>query len=277
MNEVGKGNYCVDIDECAERGMCSENAECQNSEGSYLCNCFDGFGGDFCTDIDECNSTNSCDLNAQCRNTDGSYECSCKDGFYGAGNWCSPGRCPESNCPENQKCVSPTTIKCECQEGFRFNNLSTCVDIDECTEKKCDARTDCVNTIGSYVCKQSDNLASASTLEPVVSTVPSTKKAVFTSFQTTTTAQTSLTTKRAIPTSYRLALSYSINLLSFSYQLLHKMNENIWQTPREAFCLLNQNITIIISSNQEETNSSCILYDHVSKVMRTQGNLLQEY
>ena len=81
---------CVDIDECDRNIFCQENAKCENSQGSYSCNCFDGFEGDNCTDIDECNGINSCDPNAECLNTDGSYKCSCKEGFYGNGDWCSP-------------------------------------------------------------------------------------------------------------------------------------------------------------------------------------------
>ena len=212
--------YCVDIDECTKLGVCPENSECQNSEGSYLCNCFDGFEGDFCTDKNECNSTNGCDLNAQCRNTDGSYECSCKEGFYGAGNWCSPGQCPESNCPVNQKCVSPTTTNCECREGFQFDNSSVCVDIDECAEIKCTDRTDCLNTIGSYICQQSENLTTTSALTTLTSTVPSILLLPDTTVTTTPTTQTSLTTKRSIPTSYRSVLTYSINLLYFQLQIV---------------------------------------------------------
>jgi len=37
----------VDIDECAENnGGCSDQAVCSNTEGSFACNCNDGFAGD---------------------------------------------------------------------------------------------------------------------------------------------------------------------------------------------------------------------------------------
>ena len=40
-------------------------------------------------DIDECSSeTNGCDENAECNNTLGSYKCICKDGFHGNGTNC---------------------------------------------------------------------------------------------------------------------------------------------------------------------------------------------
>ena len=41
------------------------------------------------SDIDECSSeTNGCDENAECNNTLGSYKCICKDGFHGNGTNC---------------------------------------------------------------------------------------------------------------------------------------------------------------------------------------------
>ena len=41
-------------------------------------------------DIDECSASDGvCDVNADCENTLGSYVCSCKDGFSGNGKTCS--------------------------------------------------------------------------------------------------------------------------------------------------------------------------------------------
>ena len=41
-------------------------------------------------DIDECkNNPNSIDVNADCHNTDGSYICICKTGYTGNGKTCS--------------------------------------------------------------------------------------------------------------------------------------------------------------------------------------------
>ena len=130
--QVNVATQCVDIDECSRQSVCPKSAQCQNTEGSYICNCFDGFEGEYCTDIDECNSTAICDVNAECLNINGGYKCTCKDGYYGTGDSCFSGQCPDANCPINQKCVSATTIDCECEPGFQFNNSSDCVDIDEC-------------------------------------------------------------------------------------------------------------------------------------------------
>ena len=42
------------------------------------------------SDIDECsNETHGCDVNAECNNTQGTYICRCKDGFQGSGISCT--------------------------------------------------------------------------------------------------------------------------------------------------------------------------------------------
>ena len=44
----------------------------------------------FVSDIDECSSnSHSCDVNAVCNNTRGSYICQCKPGFSGDGRNCT--------------------------------------------------------------------------------------------------------------------------------------------------------------------------------------------
>ena len=38
----GDGTNCADIDECAEGSSECVNSVCDNSEGSYICNCLEG-------------------------------------------------------------------------------------------------------------------------------------------------------------------------------------------------------------------------------------------
>ena len=151
---IASYNQENDIDECTEQGVCPGNAECENNQGGFSCNCVDGYKGDYCSDINECNNRrNICHQNADCINTDGSYTCSCNEGFYGNGDWCFPGQCLDRYCPQNQKCISATTTGCECKDGFEFNNSSVCEDIDECEQNTCDDQAECLNTIGSYTCQ----------------------------------------------------------------------------------------------------------------------------
>merc|ERR1711946_3716 len=80
------GDGCYDIDECStDPSTCNggENAQCINEEGSYFCQCNDGYSAsaddaDVCIDIDECTTDPSaCNggNNAECINSEGSYFC----------------------------------------------------------------------------------------------------------------------------------------------------------------------------------------------------------
>ena len=86
-------------------GVCVSNGVYSNTEGSYQCDCDDGFflnssnicAGDYRmvilsysvdngilllnADIDECEQS-PCGINANCTNAIGSFNCSCEDGFH---------------------------------------------------------------------------------------------------------------------------------------------------------------------------------------------------
>ncbi|CAG2253249.1 unnamed protein product [Mytilus edulis] len=66
-------NECLDI-------TCLNNGSCLNYDGSYACQCNQGFSGDVCqSDINECLLSNdTCD--DQCINTNGSFYCKCTGG-----------------------------------------------------------------------------------------------------------------------------------------------------------------------------------------------------
>ena len=67
--------------------MCDLNANCFNSQGSFICDCNTGFTGDgfICQDIDECSTQPCVPSIARCFNTFGSFHCSCADGYKGTG------------------------------------------------------------------------------------------------------------------------------------------------------------------------------------------------
>lgn len=67
---------------CTLLQVCSVNAECKNTVGSYQCVCKEGYvtKGDTCEDVDEC-SQNGKLCEQSCVNTWGSFRCSCKQGF----------------------------------------------------------------------------------------------------------------------------------------------------------------------------------------------------
>ena len=146
--------FCVDIDECSNRDVCPKKSTCRNTDGSYICQCDQGSGGDHCEDINECNQTSTCDPNAKCLNMEGSFICSCNLGYRGNGTTCKLGQCDDRRCPPDQKCVSSTSDKCQCNQGLIFNTIyEFCEDIDECLfDHDCDQNSTCVNIKGSYTC-----------------------------------------------------------------------------------------------------------------------------
>ena len=145
---------CSDIDECTSQGLCPDNSVCLNTPGNYTCECNKGFEGHLCTDIDECMINATCHGDAECSNNEGSYDCSCKVGYHGNGKVCRKGQCDDRSCPTNQKCVSPSTLTCQCKKGFRFEKVKdSCQDINECLlGGYCSQNSSCVNSEGSSSC-----------------------------------------------------------------------------------------------------------------------------
>ncbi|XP_023260071.1 CD97 antigen-like [Seriola lalandi dorsalis] len=137
-----KDKICIDYDECKDdedpdHGLCGEDAKCFNTNGSYYCQCDDGFRSTMavrftadspakCKDINEClEEENLCGPNATCFNTNPYYSCICEAGFS-----------------------SSTGV-----ESFRHGDNVTCGDVDECLEENvCDQNSSCINTPGSYHC-----------------------------------------------------------------------------------------------------------------------------
>ncbi|VIO91652.1 Uncharacterized protein BM_BM3447 [Brugia malayi] len=161
---------CTDINECAQSGICHENAFCENIDGSYSCHCQSGYKGDGykCDDIDECQN-NPCHPQSICTNLPGSFSCKCPDGWIGDGkNECiNPfdtaclDKLSVCNQVNHTSCLSVTlgvitTSICECSANYRYNRIKhICEDIDECVENRhsCDpSNSICVNTLGGYTC-----------------------------------------------------------------------------------------------------------------------------
>uniref|UniRef100_A0A915PK39 EGF-like domain-containing protein n=1 Tax=Setaria digitata TaxID=48799 RepID=A0A915PK39_9BILA len=169
---TGDGKSCVDINECfGEPSVCGAHALCENTPGSYSCQCNIGYIFDRngkCIDLDECaegivvcgGGKNS----SVCVNTDGSYECRCAPGY--AGNPDSPHGCVDVNecqlsdfyCGEKGVCKNLVgSYECECAEGFQRDQYTgQCVDIDECKYDPCDKSAACTNLHGSFRCSCMD-------------------------------------------------------------------------------------------------------------------------
>ena len=203
FNLEGKAR-CIDINECMtkpndtcfeevfinnEKEKIINNELCENTNGTFDCNCRSGFRPEtirICVDLDECASENSC--TQVCINTPGDYECECRMGFqfdYSMnstmnttngtngtnGTSGTSGEAPEGNkgvdCVDIDECSIQTDLceqnckntigsyNCSCVMGFNLTNRFYCSNIDECVNKTlCDSSRGmkCNDTIGSYEC-----------------------------------------------------------------------------------------------------------------------------
>ncbi|VDK50437.1 unnamed protein product [Anisakis simplex] len=165
---TGDGQLCTDINECfGEPSICGPHSICENSAGSYTCQCdigyiFDNEGK--CVDMDECaegvvvcgDGKNS----SVCVNTDGAYECRCAPGYVGhpdTQHGCNDiDECQLSDFYCGEKGVCKNTIgsyECECSEGYQQDvEGGQCVDIDECKYDPCDKAALCTNLPGTFKC-----------------------------------------------------------------------------------------------------------------------------
>ncbi|VDN04457.1 unnamed protein product [Thelazia callipaeda] len=165
---AGDGKSCMDINECfGEPSVCGAHAICENTPGSYTCQCnigyiFDNNGK--CIDMDECSEgiivCGGGKNSSICVNTDGGYECRCAPGY--AGNPGSSHGCVDVDecqlsdfyCGEKGVCKNLIgSYECECAEGFQRDQYTgQCVDIDECKYDPCDKAAVCTNLHGSFRC-----------------------------------------------------------------------------------------------------------------------------
>ncbi|KAF4073669.1 hypothetical protein AMELA_G00246080 [Ameiurus melas] len=179
---------CIDDNECENRELCGLNATCNNTQGSYYCQCVTGFWinkdkvnftadeGVECRDINECLELNNiCGPNAQCRNSIGSYNCTCLPGFVASNGQERFNASQNVTCKDIDECFNPSicgpnadcintngSYYCTCHSGFvvrngqeRFNASQNvrCKDIDECFNPSiCGPNAECSNTDGSYYC-----------------------------------------------------------------------------------------------------------------------------
>ncbi|MEQ2207780.1 hypothetical protein XENOCAPTIV_018490, partial [Xenoophorus captivus] len=163
------------VDECSNNSgvameICGDNSRCINTNGSYYCNCEDGFKlpknpGNFtvdqpgrCRDINECRTfPGICGPNAFCSNTISNFTCTCEQGFVS-----STGLTvfhPSHNVTCTDVCEIDETIcgngtchqeasghHCKCSAGFTNYGKKT----SRCTEVDCGVFKDVNNQIKKF-------------------------------------------------------------------------------------------------------------------------------
>uniref|UniRef100_A0A3B4B4Y7 Latent-transforming growth factor beta-binding protein 4 n=1 Tax=Periophthalmus magnuspinnatus TaxID=409849 RepID=A0A3B4B4Y7_9GOBI len=146
-----------DVNECLNQTACS-HGRCVNTEGSYRCNCFQGYklsSDNSCQDVDECVRPGVC-LYGRCSNLDGSYKCSCNHGYKvtSDGKACEDvNECAAGNaCPAGICLNTVGSFTCQkCRPGFG-PSCSLFPDVDECAQGDVCHGGICANTEGSYTC-----------------------------------------------------------------------------------------------------------------------------
>ncbi|XP_053611318.1 fibrillin-2-like isoform X2 [Plodia interpunctella] len=158
---MGRPNLTQDLDECTVRPDVCKGGRCVNTDGSFRCECPDGYvldeSGLECVDADECASDPRICGNGTCSNTPGGYDCTCNFGFTEG---------PDHTCVDVDECAegalcsfrchnTPGSFRCTCPYGYSVAPDGIhCKDIDECaSEENKPCRHACENVVGSYVCK----------------------------------------------------------------------------------------------------------------------------
>lgn len=160
------GTCCeIDVNECDNaNGGCPQ--QCVNTEGSYRCECFDGFtltklsdGQEVCEDINECAADNG-GCEKMCMNYPGSHSCACippKVLEMDKKTCADENHCmtdPEAfNCSDH--CViHENQFKCACPEGYQLDETTyNCIDLNECTSSAFCTGGTCINADGKAYCQ----------------------------------------------------------------------------------------------------------------------------
>ncbi|XP_078487779.1 uncharacterized protein LOC100182773 [Ciona intestinalis] len=152
---------CDNINECiSSTKICPEGSECLDSDGSYFCQCMDGYqaidGGGGCENVNECQVDNGgCDH--ICSDVIGSYLCKCWKGYVlKDGTTCEDiDECSLTQsvyCDANAACINqPGSFECYCNKGYIGNGL-TCVDVNECSYNNGGCQFLCENKPGGVEC-----------------------------------------------------------------------------------------------------------------------------
>ncbi|XP_063411483.1 uncharacterized protein LOC134694404 [Mytilus trossulus] len=149
---------------CAENCTCviANTNYCNNTEGS--CNCKTGWAGDYCeSDVNECTRSTICQTFSMCENTNGSYVCVCDDGYFNYVDVCK--ECSSNtfgkDCAQTCSCVVTNTDSCNningsciCKTGWYGTTCSE--DVNECnvTPFICNttSNSECNNLNGTHAC-----------------------------------------------------------------------------------------------------------------------------
>ncbi|XP_078299407.1 adhesion G protein-coupled receptor E2 isoform X2 [Panthera onca] len=160
--------WCPLNSRCVNATACRCSPGFTSSSGDIFTNRLEN-----CDDIDECGPplAVSCGKFADCQNTEGSFYCECSPGYQLASGAKAFRNESENTCQGVDKCqLKPRLCKgrsicintqgnytCGCPPGLELNlsDPNVCSDVDECSSwpPVCHNSTVCINTVGSYRCR----------------------------------------------------------------------------------------------------------------------------
>lgn len=143
---------------CNQSCDCTQNSI--SCDSKFGCQCKDGWSGTHCeVNIDECVGGGPCGGLENCEDTPGSYVCQCKAGYLRnqtTGNCENINECKESlyNCTVLEVCADTLgSYRCDCLLGYQREASGQCRDVNECELQTDECNHHCINTEGSYNCK----------------------------------------------------------------------------------------------------------------------------
>ena len=151
-----EGTNCeTDVNECRrdDEFCVTSQANCTNEQGSFRCECLDGFTGDRCeTNIDEC-ASQPCNNNATYHDAINGFTCHCMVGYTGSQCETDINECASDPCLNGGTCSDEVGLfTCTCPSNF--TGVTCNDDVNECdTFTGCVNGAVCFNTVGSFYCE----------------------------------------------------------------------------------------------------------------------------
>lgn len=112
--------------------------------------CESGFSGAMCEEFDDCIGV-TCSGRGQCADGNGTYHCNCTEGFTGVDCETNIDDCLLDSCNGHGECQDDiNAFSCECDSGFTGDFCQ--IDIDDCVGRSCNRNGLCRDEINDYTC-----------------------------------------------------------------------------------------------------------------------------
>ncbi|XP_066925954.1 protein eyes shut homolog [Clytia hemisphaerica] len=154
-------NCSIDINECNQTSTICNYGQCNNTEGSFLCQCPVNVTGKLCdTDLyDNCLSSPCQGTNKTCIDKYGGFECQCPVDFTGKFCETKIDNCKDGSCDVEGtlNCVDGFgDYKCNCKSGYTGQhceqNINDCIEVNTKNSSKCQNGGICIDLLNGFNC-----------------------------------------------------------------------------------------------------------------------------